>query len=150
MDAIGTNLFVHLGDDHVTGGNIYLMGIIKNKLVSGDMPGKLCISKQAVQVLTQDHAMKQQQETDHTTPTAKAAQDGKFERRCLVFYCLTRSIFVRLHVFLHEGSFQRNIPVASVKINQYKANVLKKSRIRSMGSSFQIIAIDVCRFIPLE
>jgi hypothetical protein len=48
-----------------------------------------------------------------------------------------------VHELSHEGSFKGNKPVASVKISQYKANVLKKSRIRSMPSSFQIHAIDV-------
>jgi hypothetical protein len=56
---------------------------------------------------------------------------------------LSRATIEMVHELSHEGSFQGNKPVASVKINQYKANVLKKSRIRSMPSPFQIHAIDV-------
>jgi hypothetical protein len=52
-------------------------------------------------------------------------------------------MFEMVHELSHEDSFQGNKPVASVEISQYKANVLKKSRIRSMRSPFQIAAIDV-------
>jgi hypothetical protein len=52
-------------------------------------------------------------------------------------------MFEMVHGLLHERSFQENKSVASVKISQYKANVLKKSRIRSIPRPFQINAIDV-------